>query len=381
MATAVVPFNSELKRKGWMREGLLQAKSKSFWSRFTGRSMDSVVYQETNISASEGHTVVFDFSGNLSGKAIRGKNTAYGKGEQKRKFSDKVTVDRYRLVVDNGDEFDGVDIGDLSITQHADSRSKLADLFIRFKDQAVFDTVQGFKDAVAPTHSIQLDASGAGFSYNMLANIETTLRTGTGYMTGAFGSATAASQRAPLKSFIAGDNRPAWLFVVDSFIANAMRTNATMQNLLAQGEMRGDTNPLWTGVLGRIGQLVIVEADSFFGSSTGNGLDDTEIEICGLRHYDATNSRWAGEDGYNPAAASRYSRGLLLGAGAVQLAMGRMPDYKHQYSEDFQIKSESAVEFWMESRKTNLTAENTDYKQAKVAGLDYSVVAVDVKIV
>ena len=71
------------------------------------------------------------------------------KGEQKKKFSDKITVDRYRLVADNGDSFDAVNIGDLSISQHSDSRIKLGDLFTRFKDQALFDTAHCKK---APTN-------------------------------------------------------------------------------------------------------------------------------------------------------------------------------------------------------------------------------------
>ena len=96
----------------------------------------------------EGHTVTFDWDGNLSGKAIRGKNSAFGKGEQKKKFSDKITVERFRLVVDNGDDFDAVDIGDLSISHHGDSRNKLGDLFTRFKDQALFYAASGFKDGV-----------------------------------------------------------------------------------------------------------------------------------------------------------------------------------------------------------------------------------------
>ncbi|MHA4875007.1 hypothetical protein, partial [Enterococcus faecium] len=90
-----------------------------------GNTMDSVVFQAKKDGAKEGHTVVFDFDGNLSGKARKGKETAYGTGEQKRKFSDKLTVERYRLVADNGDVFDGVDIGDLTINQHTDSRTKL----------------------------------------------------------------------------------------------------------------------------------------------------------------------------------------------------------------------------------------------------------------
>ena len=61
--------------------------------------------------------------------------------------------------------------------------------------------------------------------------------------------------------------------------------------------------------------------------------------------------------------------------------MGKMPDYKFQESQDFGIKSESALEVWMETRKTKLKAENKDYKQAKVADIDHGVVTVDVKVV
>ena len=118
MATGQVRLDSDLKRKQWMREGLVQAASKSFWSPLTGNTMDSVVFQAKKDGAKEGHTVVFDFDGNLSGKARKGKETAYGTGEQKRKFSDKLTVERYRLVADNGDVFDGVDIGDLYQPAH-----------------------------------------------------------------------------------------------------------------------------------------------------------------------------------------------------------------------------------------------------------------------
>ncbi len=379
MTTAVVALSSDLKRKAWMKEGLIQSTALSFWSQFTGRTSDSVVYQETNISASAGHTVVFDYDGNLSGKGIKGKDTAFGKGEQKRKFSDTLTVERYRLVVDNGDEFDGVDIGDLTIIQHSDSRTKLGDLFMRFKDQALFDAAQGYKGGTVPTHSLQITAT-TSFSYNQLATIELSLRTGTGYKTGAYGSTTAAAKRAPLKPFRAVDGRPGWLFIVDAFTANKMRVDSTMQTLLSQGDMRGSDNRVWKGVLGRVGQLIIVEADTFFGVTAGTGLDSSEIEISGLRHYDATNSKWAGETGFDPAASSRYSRCLILGAGALQLGMGKMPDYKFQASMDFGIKSESAVEFWMETQKSNLLAENTDYTDAKVGGQDFSIIAVDVKI-
>jgi hypothetical protein len=382
MPTGVVPIGSDLKRKKWMREGLVQAASKSFWSPMTGSSRDSIVFQAKNENASDGHTVVFDFDGNLSGKGIRGKDTAYGKGEQKRKFSDKITVERYRLVVDNGDKFDGVDIGDLSINEHSDSRTKLADLFVRFKDQALFDAAQGnliTNDSAQQTPSHVIDL-GASFAFGDLLDIERTLKTSNGF--------TSGGVRRPLDPFRMADGRPMWLFVVDAAMANMLRKDtAGYQTIVRSGDVRGNANRNIRGVIGTIGPMVIVEAEQFFGATPGSDsgwfLNDSEIEISGLRQYsgaDPTTAPWTGQEGFAYGSADLHSRGLLMGAGALQLAFGKMPDYKHQESQDFGIKSESAVEFWMESRKCHLKNENQEYKQAKISNIDFGVVAVDVKV-
>ena len=379
MSTAVVSLSSDLVRKKWMREGLIQAASKSFWNTYTGASKDSIVFQAKNASASDGHTVVFDFDGNLSGKAIKGKNTAYGKGEQKKKFSDKITVERYRLVADNGDDFDGVNIGDLSINQHSDSRTKLGDLFTRFKDQSIFDAAQG-NLGQAPTHTIDL---GTTFTYADLLDIENILKTSNGYTTGGV--------RRPMDAYRTKDGKPLWLFVIDSAMKNVLMQDATavvgFAAIMANADMRGNNNRLIQNVIGQVGRMLIVEADQFFGVTSlevpGFGLDDSEIEISGLRQYSGAapaTAPWTGQSTFDYTHANLHSRGIILGAGALQLAFGKMPDYKFQESQDFAIKSESAVEFWMESQKTNMTAENSDYTSAKVAGIDYGVVAVDLEV-
>ena len=71
------------------------------------------------------------------------------------------------------------------------------------------------------------------------------------------------------------------------------------------------------------------------------------------------------------------SRGLILGRGAVQIGFGKQPDYKFKSSQDFDIKSESALEVWMNVQKTILNTENVDYDDAKVSGHDYGVVVFD----
>jgi len=370
MATAVVDMNSDLVRKKWLREGLIQGASKSIFGPYMGNSKDAIVYQANNLNASDGHTVVFDFDGNLSNRAIKGKDTAVGKGEQKKKFSDKITVERYRLVVDNGDAFDGVNIGDLSITQHSNSRAGLADLFIRFKDQALIDAAQG-NLGQAPSHTIDL---GSTFDINSLTDIETKLKTGTGFTTG--------GTRRPPEPFKTANGQKIWLFAVDAAMAGKLKKSAGYQSLVYQGDVRGNNNRAISGIIGKLGNLLIVEWDNFFGETdSGNpwGLNSSDIEVAGLRQYDVTNKVWTGQPRFDYSSDLK-SRGLILGAGALQMAFGKMPDYKWKESEDFGIKSESAMEFWMNVKKTKLLAENGDYKAAKVANLDWGVVVVDVEV-
>lgn len=389
MTTAVVSLTSDIKRKRWMREGLIQASSQSFWTPLTGNTKDAVVYQVNNENSGSGHTVVFDYEGNLSGKGIKGKNTAFGKGEQKKMFSDKVTVERYRLVADNGDKFDGVDIGNLTINEHSDSRSKLGDLYVRFKDQALFDAAQGNlntnEDGVqAPSHVIDL---GTTFTFSDLVDIERILRTSQGFTTGGV--------RRPLDPYnmSRGDGGrygmdDVWMFLIDANMANLLRKDtAGYQTIMKDADVRGNNNRIIKGVFGQIGRLMIVEAGHFFGETAGTtsgwGMDESEVEMAGLRQYDGADpatALWTGQEGFDYASTSLHSRGLIMGKGALQLAMGKQPDYKYQESQDFGIKSESAVEFWMEARKCHLKAENEKYKQAQVSDIDYGIVAVDVEV-
>ena len=381
--TGTVSINSDLIRKKWVREGLIQKASESFFAPYMGNTYDAVVYQVNNENAAEGHTVVFDFDGNIAGKALKGKESAQGKGVQKKKFSDKIIVDRYRMVVDNGDKFDGVNIGDLMINEHIDSRAKLADKFIRFKDQALFDAAQG-NLGQNPTHAVIFDGSSdeKTFDVNGLIRLETILKTGVGFDVG--------GTRRPPKPYKTIDGKKIWLLVVDSFAAAKLKTSPNYQAMVYNADLRGARNRAFTGVIGKIGQLVVVEAPNFMGetpktkikdmyNNSGWGLEASSVEIAGMRQYDAKNKAWTGQEGFDFDSDKLWSRGIILGASALQLAMGKMPDYKYE-EYDFGINSESLLEVWMNVQKTRLLAENEDYAMAKVAGMDFGVINVDIKI-
>lgn len=371
--TGKVALNSDIKRKSWMSEGLIQKSATSFWAPYKGISFDSVIMVKNDISKGTGHTVVFDFDGNLSGKPVKGNKTAKGTGEQKKKFSDKLTVSDYRYVVDNGTKFDGVDIGDLSINEHSDSRTKLSDLWVRSEDQSYFDLAQ-------QTAEFGIDL-GSTFNLDELLDIETVVKTGTGFNT----SPSGISKRLPLKPFTLANGNPVWLFLCDTYMKNKLLKSTGAQNLLAQMDLRGNENRLIKSQIGTIGNFLFLDAGSFFGYTEGNILTDgyyeyenTGVEIPGMRVYDTVNAKWSGQEGFSQASTLK-SRGVILGAGAFQKANGMMPDYKYEAS-DFGKFSESCLETWCAAKATKLLAENADYADGKVAGYTYGSIFVDVAV-
>ena len=375
--TGVVNYNSPLIRQKWMAEGLVGTAPKSFWAPYIGKTSNSIIMQKNDITADKaGKTVVFDFDGYLVSGPVKGKTTAFGKGEEKRKFSDSLTIERYRFPVDNGDAFDGIEIGNLSITQHADSRSKLADKWVKFKDQAIFDSAQQ-----QVTHIIQ----SSTFGFDVFLDIENIIKTGNGY--------TIGGRRMPLQPFYTADMKPIWLMVIDSSLKTKLLKSSGAQSVFKDADISGNENRLFKGVIGKIGNFVVVEADTFFGVQSGDIITDlyaamdniAELQGAGLRQYvdDGTVTfkpkKWSGDAGYFTETGAIYSRGLILGAGAMQQAFGRMPDYKYQESEDFGIKSESMLEVWCNTRTTSMTVENLDYDTG-IGGISNGSIAFDIKL-
>lgn len=358
--TAVIPIGSDLKRKAWIREGLVQAASKSFWTPYTGTSSEAVIYQKNDLNAGNGQNVVFDYDGFLSGEGFRGFEQAFGKGESKKKFSDKLNVEFGRYSVDNGNKFNAASIDATNLTEHADSRAKLSDLWVRNKDQALFDTFQGFLRGESPTHRINKST----LTYSDLLAIENVIKTGRGYDVG--------GDRMPLMPV-----NGKYYFFVDSFTALKLKSDTNFQTLMSNADVRGKDNVLMTGVLADVGTLRIVEAPNFFGGSSSNKLFKTSVEIAGMRTLD-TSGNFQGTTAYDGTAVT--SRCFIVGKSAAQLAFGMMPDYKFKSSQDFDITSQSAMEIWYNVKKVQLLAEDEDYKDAKVAGHSFGVVAVDVTI-
>ena len=393
--TAVVPYSSDLLRRKWIRDGMVEAANESFWSRFIGSGEKSVIRQTKLNTAKDGHTVVFQYSGALEGKGVKDKETAYGKGESKKLFSDKVTINRWRFPVYNGDEWDATAIADLNSTQHSNSRSLLMDLWTKLKDQAIFDCMQ-----FGATHRYIIEAKAPGkptFTYNDLVALELACKSGNGFSS--MTDKTKVKKRFPILPFSWEGNKPMWLLVLDSYMLATLYMDTEFQGALQQMDVRGDKNRLLSGVIGKIRNFIIMDAGTFMGqsqegvaSAINGGLvdklgyaqfDSTKIMTSGLRTYRGADSRfvpqsWEGD--LTQTGDKVFSRGLVVGQMALQFAWGREPDYKFKSSQDFDIDSESCLEVWCGVKPVKLISENKDYAAAEAAGTSLGIIAVDMQL-
>jgi hypothetical protein len=302
---------------------------------------------------------------------------AWGNSEEKKLFSSNLRVRRIRWSVNNGDKFDAKNVGDLSLAEHGDSRVKLSDLFIRSKDQTVFDASQGRLNSEGATHIIRpngkttvgnLVAADIA-SYSFMLDAEEVIKNGRGY--------TVGGSRRPLEPYQLADGRKMFLWVIPARVSRDLRKDSNFIAVAANADIRGRDNKLLKGVIGTFGAFIVIEAQEFFGTSSSRLLGKTRTEIAGLRKLDSSGN-FTGETGFGVTSGNIIAdRSLILGAGAIQIGFGLMPDYKFKTSQDFDIKSESALEVWMNCQKTILTVENDDYADAKVGGFDYGVVVVD----
>ncbi len=374
--TGVVTYNSVLKRRQWMLEGLIQKAAVSWWAGFKGGTKDSIVFVTTDASKGAGHEVVFQFGGNASGAAKVDKERLRGNEEQKKQFSDKIRVRRIRHGLDNGDEFDAIDIGNQPLSTHENSRNLLADWYVRQSDQWIFDTVQGRMNGENLVHIVRPNKRATikdltptdTFGYEFLVKLETIVKTSKGYTTG--------GTRRRLEPFQFQGGIRKYLLVIDSKQAEDMALDVKLQTILSQGDVRGNDNRLIRGYMGTFRSFIIVEGDDFQGASINRTIGKSEVEVAGLRQINE-DGIFSGEKGFDTAGKKVASRAVVLGQGAVQQAFGRQPDYKFAESEDYEITSGSAIELWTNVQATVLKAENGEYKEAKVSGFQYGIIAVD----
>lgn len=389
-ATGVLAYDSILNRQAWIKDGIVKARDKSFWAFAESTDRDAIIRQKQLNTATEGLQIVFDYSGALESFGVKNKETAIGKGEDKKRFSDHVTVDMWRFPVKNGVEFDLAASADLNSFAHNDSKRLLSEVWHKVKDQTIFDVFQH-------TATDRFLVKRPGLTYEDLQALSLAVSTGVGLTE--MGSKNPRPKRFPTQGYRMQDGKEYYLLVLDPYAVTTLFMDSKFRDTLSQADVRGDNNRVFTGVIGKILNFIIMTPDSFVGisqdqtkpgirggfvDSRGYGqFNSTKIIRPGLRTYRGDNDAFVPKSWEGDRIQSGdkvFSRGLVIGRRALHFGVGKDPDYNLEWSPDHKITSESCLITWCGVKPVKLLAEANDYEAAEAAGSTLGFLAVDLQL-
>ena len=369
----VVSYGSPLERKKWLKQGLDLVANENPWAPFIGTSSDSIIYNVNDLTAKPGQKIFFDFDNELSGAGTEGTEQLWGKEMTKMKFYDSMEVEFGRYGVKNPRKWDASVADAENLSDHTDSRTKLSHLWNVCRAQNITDNLQGMYKA--PSHMLRpknetnrsnMTAVTHGMTMDFLDDLMLAVKKSRGTYF------TVGGTRYPLRPFKTDLGKAYYLVVMTDVQANQLRKDARFENIMRSADVRGNKNRLIEGSFGHIGNFELITMSDFFGKTDKLSHFKSKVEITGLRNIDEAG-HFQGFSNFDDTL-KLFSRGLILGRGALKTGHGIAPDFILQESADYKIENRSAMEVIWGYDKTVLKADDEDNVDAKLADMDWGVI-------
>lgn len=160
MTTTVVPFGDAKAQKKWSATLAQDTIKESYFEKFIGSDMNSVIQRKTELESDAGDRISFDLSVRLRQKPTYGDNRVEGKEEQLKFFTDEVIIDQVRHSVSAGGRMSR------KRTPHdmrKIAKEKLAGYFAQLNDELLFMYLSGARGI---NEDFIEDTSYTGFAGN-----------------------------------------------------------------------------------------------------------------------------------------------------------------------------------------------------------------------
>ena len=404
MASQILRIGSPQSQRRWANVLMYESAARSYTMAFKGNSADAVMpfYNIDGMGlvggpsgGRNGHQIVIPMTGELDNASIAGDKSVTGTGERLKLYHSVLQTGRFRKIVEVSNDFNAVDAG-VPFDDQSYVRQQLEKGWMKEFDQYVFDALQGTGlredgGTQRPTHILEFAGSTnngtftPSFGYNELQDVKNIAIEGDGFTSG--GSRVPLSNASMMGSGGSTIMEDLY-FIVDNAVANILAKDAGFQRVMQSGDVRGPQNTLLRGVQDlKIENMKVVVMPRAFGESrqslalsdsnpnAGLNRDGLRIERCGMRVRDE-NDFWTGQ---TMTGSQRWSRCLLVGANALQYGMSVAPDLKFQ---ERQLGDNNilGLKNTIGVQKTRFTAENAgDNVDAKIDGVDYGIITVDIR--
>ena len=269
MATTGISTTHGLTNEQW-EAGLYKTyQEMTFWGKFKGTSPSSPIQVKRDLIKKAGDAINFGLAGTLSGAGVTGNNvlgTGDTTNEEAMEFFDqRVVIDQIR----NGTRLAGImEDKRVAFSMREQAKSQLTDWMARNEDAAIFtaintaDEIGGLTSAATITGGLTVD--------NIIEIKKEAMFPTTNNVTG--GAATTRKLN-PIK-LEAGEE--VFVLGVNPTDAAVLKKSSDFKTYQYHGNVRGGSNPIFTGALGNVNGVIIHEHSSFaagkpviFGAQAG----------------------------------------------------------------------------------------------------------------
>jgi N4-gp56 family major capsid protein len=269
MGKTALSTDNALTKKLWDEKLFRDAKKEAYFSRFMGTGTETIVQEKTDLTKSKGDEVTFGIRMRLTGTGVTDGQVLEGAEEALTTYDDKVTLHQYRHAVrDNG----ALDRQRAMYDVDAESTQALGDWGSEKVDSLAFDAVLD-----SPTRIFYKTSSGST-STTTAATAKAALTAADGKITPAFVSfikayAKTGGERTivPIRPVMV-DGKKYYVLLVHPYAIYDWKNDPTVQQFLREAEVRGPTNPLFTGAVAIYDGVVIHEHENVpYATDGGSG--------------------------------------------------------------------------------------------------------------
>lgn len=271
MSKTTFATDNALTKKLWDEKLFRDAVKESYFSRFMGAGSDTIVQVKDALTKSKGDTVTFGIRMRLSGTGVTDGQVLEGAEEALTTYDDTVTLHQYRHAVrDNGE----LDRQRAMFDINAESVQALSDWGSEKIDSLAFDAILD-----SPTRIFYKTSSGST-STTTAATAKAALTAADGKITPAFVSYIKAYAKTggsrtivPIRP-VRVDGKNYYVLLVHPDAVYDWKNDPSVQQFLREAEVRGPTNPLFTGAVAIYDGVVIHEHENIpIADDAGSGGD------------------------------------------------------------------------------------------------------------
>jgi len=354
----------------WSALLMRQAQKQTFFQKFVGTGDDAMIQTKTELEKEPGDTIKFDLLMDLTGSGVTGDTEIEGNEEQLVYHQDSVVIDL------RGNGVKAAGKMTLRRTKHSireNGRSNLGNWMGQIIDDDMVLALSGLANTTGQTTAIEPDNPTSGGGAHKWTGGQTsagTLNHNTNDLDSEidatetnelFGTLviSAVKRRAqmlvPKIRPLRIKGRDHYVMFIHPYQLKALRAETAWLNAQRNANIRGESNPIFSGAEGIWDGVIIHEYEKITTRLGAGGTTSSE-------YWDATGSAAGAEDAL--ASGCYAARALFCGAQAGVIAYGQRPGW---YEKDFDYGRVPGI------------ATDIIYgiKKTRFNGKDFGVIAVD----